>query len=166
MNGPLLDKNLSKDFEFQNLEHSHVNGDVKVMVLEDENSFIPLNKNNNPNNVNNSIPSIKSTKTSVVIDLNEKTLESTMTYKDQDNTHISYHSSKNDTKVDGRTKKQKESTQNNYFPCQICDKRFKNEKLRNAHLKLHNEKTKTCELCFKKFHFIATLKRHQRVHTG
>ena len=164
----LLDKNLSKDFEFQNLEHSNVNGNVKGMVLEDEKTFMTLNKNNNSNNVNHSIPSKKSTKTSVVIDLNEKTLESPMTNKDQDSTHkaISHHSSRNDTKVDKIIQKQKQESQNNHFPCQICDKRFKNVKLLNAHIKLHNEKTQKCELCFKKFHLIATLQRHQRVHTG
>nr|KAG5706218.1 hypothetical protein BaRGS_019545 [Batillaria attramentaria] len=53
------------------------------------------------------------------------------------------------------------------YRCQVCDKRFRNQRLLARHVKCHSEvKRFLCTICRKGFNDTFDLKRHTRTHTG
>ncbi|XP_076446007.1 uncharacterized protein LOC143283673 [Babylonia areolata] len=58
-------------------------------------------------------------------------------------------------------------TQEGEFRCQVCDKRFRIQRLLTRHMKCHSEvKRFLCSICRKGFNDTFDLKRHTRTHTG
>ncbi|CAH1281791.1 unnamed protein product [Diabrotica balteata] len=83
--------------------------------------------------------------------------------------HSSHKEKNTDEHVEGKilNKNMKVMTGQRPYKCEICFKQFSQIKSMKRHLKTHTgEKPYECEICFKQFIQTHNLKRHLKTHTG